>query len=272
MITFPNAKINIGLNIVSKRTDGYHNLETLFYPIKLRDIIEIQTLEDNTLPYTFKQQGIQIDGAIENNLIVKAYNLLKERYKLPPIEIVTYKAIPSGAGLGGGSADAAFMLKLLNDYFKLELTPDELIQIASSLGADCAFFIHNKPIYAEGIGNIFKEVSLDLSSYDIYIEKPAVFISTAEAFSKIVPTTPQYPILEAIKQPIEEWKKLIVNDFETSVFDKRPELATIKQRLYDKGAIYASMSGSGSSIYGIFRKGTCPFKENIKENKFLFTL
>lgn len=272
MITFPNAKINIGLNIVSKRADGYHNLETLFYPIKLRDIIEIQTIDDNTQPYSFKQQGIQIEGKIENNLIVKAYNLLKEQYQLPPIEIITYKGIPSGAGLGGGSADAAFMLRLLNDYFKLELTTAELIQKASFIGADCAFFIHNKPIYAEGIGNIFKEVDLDLSSYDIYIEKPDIFISTAEAFSKIVPTSPKYPILEAIKRPIEEWRELIVNDFEVSIFDKRPELATIKQSLYNKGAIYASMSGSGSSIYGIFKKGTCPLKENVKNNKFLFSL
>ncbi len=272
MITFPNAKINLGLNIVSKRPDGYHNLETIFYPIPLSDVIEIKELQESNLPYILHQKGIAVCENDEQNLIIKAYLLLKERYNLPSIQIYTYKGIPSGAGMGGGSADAAFMLKLLNDYFDLKISVTELESYAARLGADCAFFIQNKPIYAEGIGNIFSEIDLDLSAYELYVHKPDIFVSTADAFSKIKPQMPSINLKEVVKLPVEEWKKYMVNDFEESVFSTKPELAVIKESIYKAGALYAAMSGSGSSIYGLFKKGTCTLPSNPKEHKYLLNL
>ncbi len=252
MICFPNAKINLGLNIVSKRDDGYHNLETIFYPIGLKDALEI-TESDTTDTYNFYSQGIKIDGNPENNLIIKAYNLLAAENKIPPIDIHFIKNIPFGAGLGGGSSDAAFMLKLLNDTFSLGYSNEELESKAVKLGADCAFFIKNKPAFAEGIGEKLSPIDLDLSKYNIVLIKPNVFVSTKEAFSLVVPKTPKISLREIIKNPVSEWKNYIKNDFEKSVFTKYPEIEDIKNKLYDMGALYASMSGSGSSVFGIFQ-------------------
>lgn len=271
MISFPNAKINLGLNIVGKRADGYHNLETIFYPIPLEDILEIEVLDHTEKPFELSISGIPIKGNLANNLVVKAYLLLKEKYNLPPIHIYLHKNIPSGAGLGGGSSDAAFMLKLLNDTFELNLTTTELEEHAAKLGADCAFFIQNKPTFAEGIGNIFSSIELNLSGYQIFLIKPDVFISTAMAFSNIKPHQPELNLKEIIQKPISQWHKWMANDFEESIFKEIPELGKIKEELYQAGAIYASMSGAGSSIYGIF-KDNCTLIPNSNEGKYLLNL
>ena len=250
MITFPNSKINIGLNITERRNDGYHNLETIFYPIELCDILEFVVGKESG----FSCSGLKIDGDCNDNLIIRAYKLLADEFKLPPIDIHLHKTIPMGAGLGGGSADAAFMLKMLNEEFSLGLSPNELEEKAAKLGADCAFFIKNKPTLAKGIGNVFEPTTINLSGYRIVLIKPDVHISTAEAYGGCKPQRWTIPLEEAIKRPISEWKDCIFNDFEKTVFVAHPELATIKEMLYDKGAIYAAMSGSGSTIYGIFDK------------------
>lgn len=252
MITFPNAKINLGLNITEKRPDGYHNLETVFYPIPIEDALEIHILNNKSRKYSLQQAGMEITGNVEDNLVVKAYLLLDKVFDLPPIDIHLYKHIPSGAGLGGGSSDAAFMLKLLNERFELKLTDENLEEHAAMLGADCAFFIKNTPTYAEGIGNIFSPLSLSLKGYQIFLVKPDISVSTREAFSLIKPHKPQYPLKETIAMPISEWKEQMVNDFETSVFTQYPAIGIIKDELYRNGAMYAAMSGSGSSVFGLF--------------------
>ena len=254
MITYPNAKINLGLNIVEKRPDGYHNLETVFYPINLQDALEVNLLEEEK-EFSLKVSGVPIEGEPENNLVVKAYRLLKKDYpEMPAIDIHMYKHIPTGAGLGGGSADAAFMIKLLNDKFKLNLSLEKMEEYAAILGADCAFFIQNKPVFATGIGNIFEPIQLSLKGYYLVLVKPDIFVSTKDAFAHIIPTQPTQSLKEIIRMPVETWRATMKNDFEDSVFQKFPEIAAIKDKLYDLGAVYASMSGSGSSVYGIFRE------------------
>lgn len=252
MLCFPNAKINLGLNIINKRPDGYHNIETIFYPIPVVDALEITHAE--TL--SFSQTGIKIDTPIEKNLVVKALNLLKKQYKIPDVEIHLLKAIPFGAGLGGGSADAAFMLKLLNDYFKLHISIEKLEELASEIGADCPFFIRNKPVFASGIGNIFEPINLSLKGYYLCLIKPEIMVPTPEAYSKVIPKVPVISLKEIIQRPISEWKQWMVNDFESSVFSKYPEIESIKNLLYRKGAVYAAMSGSGSSVFGLFEEAT----------------
>ncbi len=252
MITFPNAKINLGLNITEKRLDGYHNLETIFYPIPVEDALEIHVLNEGNEKYRLHQAGLEIAGEVDSNLVVKAYKLLEEQYNLPPVDIHLFKHIPSGAGLGGGSADAAFMLKLLNDKFNLGLSNEVLEEYAVRLGADCAFFIQNAPTYAEGIGNIFSPVYLPLKHYQIWLVKPDIFVSTRDAFSQIKPHHPEKSLKEIIQMPVTEWRKYMKNDFEESVFPKFPAIGEIKEEMYRHGAIYASMSGSGSSVYGLF--------------------
>ena len=254
MITYPNAKINLGLNIVEKRPDGYHNLETIFYPINLQDALEVTKLEGEK-EYELTLSGTPIEGDPEQNLVVKAYRLLKEDYPdMPSVDIHMYKHIPTGAGLGGGSADAAFMIKLLNDKFHLDLSVEKMEEYAAILGADCAFFIKNKPVFATGIGNVFEPVQLSLKGYYLVLVKPDIFVSTKDAFSFIQPKKPEYSLKEIIRMPIETWRATMKNDFEDSVFQKFPEIAAIKDKLYDMGAVYASMSGSGSSVFGIFRE------------------
>ena len=254
MITFPNCKINLGLNIVERRSDGYHNLETVFYPINgLNDALEV-TVSDAPTPdgYTLHQHGTAIDCDAEKNLVVKAYRLMQQECTLPPIDINLIKHIPSGAGLGGGSADAAFMLKLLNEMFELNLTTEQLEQLATKLGADCPFFIQNHPTFATGIGEIFTPITLSLKDYQIVIIKPPVFVSTKEAFAHIQPKRPAERIVDILQAPIQEWRHRLMNDFEDSIFPQHPEIEAIKRQLYEKGAEYASMSGSGSSVFGIF--------------------
>ena len=261
MITYPNAKINLGLNIVEKRPDGYHNLETIFYPINLQDALEVNKLEEEST-CRLKMSGIPIEGDSNNNLVVKAYHLLKNDFPdMPSIQIHMFKHIPTGAGLGGGSADAAFMIKLLNEKFKLNLSIEKMEEYAAQLGADCAFFIQNKPVFAKGIGNIFEPIQLSLKGFYIILVKPDIFVSTKDAFSHIIPCKPSLSLKEVIQMPIETWRATMKNDFENSVFQKFPEIAAIKDKLYDLGALYASMSGSGSSVFGIFKEMT-----SLKEN------
>jgi len=263
MIVYPNAKINIGLNVVEKRPDGYHNLETVFYPIGLQDILEIQEL-DTDVPdcgYRLKLTGSLLDGSPEENLVVRAFKLLKHDYDLPPVSIGLYKHIPTGAGLGGGSADAAFTLKTLNDRFQLGLTTQQMEEYCAQLGADCPFFIQNKPVFATGIGNEFHPIELTLKYKQLVLVKPDIFVSTKDAYAKVNVRQPEKHLPELLSQPIEMWKDTVVNDFEASVFFKYPEIAAIKDKLYDMGAVYASMSGSGSSVFGIFEDPV----ENIDE-------
>lgn len=213
---------------------------------------------------------MEIAGNPEDNLVAKAYSLLDKEFHLPPVEIHLYKHIPSGAGLGGGSSDAAFMLKLLNGHFHLNLSEEQLEIYAATLGADCAFFIKNKPVYAEGIGNIFSPIELSLKGYQIMIVKPDVFVSTREAFANIHPHHPEYPVKEVIRRPVAEWKDILINDFEASVFPQHPVIGEIKQELYNQGAIYASMSGSGSSVFGLFAPDAALPEINRKSNSFCF--
>lgn len=250
MIVYPNAKINLGLHIVNKRPDGYHNLETIFYPLDVKDKIEIEESSE----FSFNLEGLKIDGDVESNLVVKAYRLLQKDFDLPNVKISMQKNIPFGAGLGGGSADASFTLKALNEIFNLSLEDDVLASYASKLGADCPFFIYNKPMLATGIGTELSPIELSLEGYKIEWVKPNVHVSTADAYRHVKPKQPAFDLRELPNIPVEEWKNCLVNDFEESVFAQYPELADIKQDFYNRGAIYAAMSGSGSTIFGIFKE------------------
>lgn len=268
MVVFPNAKINLGLYVVEKRTDGFHNLETVFYPVPWNDVLEIvPATGDQT---TLTSSGLTVDAAPEKNLVMRAYKLLENEYHLPHIDIYLHKVIPFGAGLGGGSADAAAMLVMLNNHFELNISIEKLVEYAAILGSDCPFFVYNRPMLASGRGEVLTPINVTLSGYTIVLVKPTFGISTPEAFSGITPKQPAIPLVEAIKQPIEQWKDTLLNDFEPHLFEKHPQLASIKQQLYDGGAAYAAMSGSGSTLFGIFRedvvmefKGCTVFKAGL---------
>lgn len=266
MIVFPNAKINIGLNVVSKREDGYHNLETIFFPVKLADALEFAEAEETSL----STSGIQMNGDPEQNLVLKAFRLLQSDFNLPQLQFHLHKVIPFGAGLGGGSSDAAFTLKMLNNYFNLELTQQKLESYAAQIGADCPFFILNKPTFATGIGNKFHNIELNLADYGIIILKLDINVSTPEAYKNVIPRNPKFRLTEIIKTPVSDWKNLIVNDFEKSVFPKYPQIAELKQLLYDLGAEFASMSGSGSAVFGIFRHLPINLENKIPQGILLY--
>ena len=266
MIVFPNAKINIGLNVVSRREDGYHNLETIFYPVKLADALEIADSEKTE----FTLSGLQIDSAPENNLVYKAYSILKKDFKLPGLKIHLHKIVPFGAGLGGGSSDAAFALRLINEYCKLDLNISDLKKYASQIGADCTFFIENIPAFARGIGDQLEPIAIDLSKYIIVIVKPQSSVSTIDAYRNIKPAAPKFSLKEISKISIEDWKNFVVNDFEKTVFPKVPEIHFLKETLYDMGALYASMSGSGSAVFGIFRHLPADFDKFLPEGIFIY--
>jgi len=251
MVVFPNAKINLGLTVLNKRDDGYHNLETVFLPILIKDILEIIPSDK----FEFNVSGILIDTKPEENICIKAYQLLKKDFHgLPSVKIHLHKAIPTGAGLGGGSADGAFILKLLNKIFELNLSTNQLINYALQLGSDCPFFIYNTPCIASGRGEVLEKIDLDLSAYKIIAINPGIHISTGWAFTQLSSALAAKSIKDIIHQPINTWKDQLKNDFEEPVFKQHPEIESIKDELYNKGAIYASMSGSGSSVYGIFKK------------------
>lgn len=253
MVTFPNAKINLGLDVVAKRPDGYHNLETIFYPVPLQDILEITVTEEEGAPdYTFKMHNAVFEGDNNDNLVVKAYKILAADHKLPKVEMSLYKNIPTGAGLGGGSADAAFALKMLNEIACLNLSDEQLEAYAARIGADCAFFVKNTPAYATGIGNILSPTVCSISGYHLVLVKPDIHISTKEAYSLVTPAAAEIPLTEIAALPVEEWKGKMKNDFEKSVFANHPQMEKIKEELYNMGAVYASMSGSGSAFFGLF--------------------
>lgn len=260
MITFPCAKINLGLNIVSKRPDGYHNLETFFYPIPLTDALEIKYMDEkfpSESPCDLKITGNDVDCNEEDNLVIKAYQLLAADFQLPRVHAHLVKRIPTQAGLGGGSSDAAYMIRLLDERFRLNIGIPEMERYAAKLGADCAFFITADPSYAEGIGDVLMPADVPgagLGGYYLAVVKPSVAVSTRDAYTAIVPKTPAKCCRDIVRQPIETWKDELVNDFEAPIFAMHPELAAIKQSLYDAGAVYAAMSGSGSALFGIFRE------------------
>lgn len=260
MITFPCAKINLGLNIVSKRPDGYHNLETVFYPIPLTDALEIKYMDEkfpSESPCDLKITGNDVDCNEEDNLVIKAYQLLAADFQLPRVHAHLVKRIPTQAGLGGGSSDAAYMIRLLDERFRLNIGIPEMERYAAKLGADCAFFITADPSYAEGIGDVLMPADVPgagLGGYYLAVVKPSVAVSTRDAYAAIVPKIPAKCCRDIVRQPIETWKDELVNDFEVPFFAMHPELAAIKQSLYDVGAVYAAMSGSGSALFGIFRE------------------
>lgn len=279
MITRPNVKLNFGLHVVRRREDGYHDLETLFVPyLGLHDTLEIITGDDfsrtsarlqESYSATQMAQGITPDGKLMvtlarkegvdwdpmRDLTARAYGLLAERYKLPPMKVYLEKTSPVGAGLGGGSADAAFALKMMAELAELDLTDEELAELAARLGSDCAFFIYNRPMLGTGRGEILEPFDIDLSGYLVEVTVPeGIAVSTADAYRGIVPKVPETPLRKVLSHPVEEWKDLLVNDFETTVFAKYPRLAEIKQSLYDDGAVYAAMSGSGSALFALRRR------------------
>ena len=252
MVVFPNAKINIGLNILRKREDGYHELETLFYPIGLKDALEYVVNGKDQV--NFYNSGIDLEIHPEQNIVLKAYRMLQEEHSLPGLDIHLHKVIPSGAGLGGGSADAAFLMKSLNEHFDLGISPFQLKNLAGRLGADCAFFLENMPAYATGTGDQIDPISLTLNGYHLLLVKPSFGVNTKEAYSGVVPQEYPFNFNEIISNGIREWGSSIKNDFEKTLFVKFPELGLLKEKLSGLGAIYASMSGSGSSVYAIFDK------------------
>lgn len=281
MIAFPNAKINIGLNVVGERPDGYHDIETVFCPVHVQDVLEINVkkiiksgrpllhkmqekgsyFEDETCSITLK--GNTLPGNPADNLVVKAYRMLLEDFDLPPIDIMLYKHIPSGAGLGGGSSDCANMIMLLNRRFGLRMTASCMERYAARLGADCAFFIRNRPVVATGIGTDMKPIELSLKGKTLLLVKPEVEVSTKEAYSLVTPHKLEIPLGKLLERPLREWRENVVNDFEKSIFKLHPEIGAIKERLYELGAAYASMSGSGSTVYGLFDAPV-----NVAENFF----
>ena len=249
MITFPNAKINLGLNIVERRQDGYHNIETVFLPIPLADVLEIVPTEGET---SLTCYGNRVDCPVEKNLVMKAYRLLQQHYQLPPVAMHLYKHIPDGAGLGGGSSDAAHTLLMLNRMFDLGIGDGDLAAMAATLGADCAFFVYNRPMMATGIGDQLAPVDVDLKGNTLLLVKPAAGVDTRTAYSRVVPAPSAIALTHVVSQPVETWDGVLVNDFEPSVFSALPQLWLIKAQLLDAGAQYAAMSGSGSTIFGIF--------------------
>ena len=261
MVLFPNCKINLGLNTIRKRKDGFHDIETIFYPLVLQDILEVipSTKNHSISPVAFHSSGLSIDGEIVDNICVKAYYLLKKEFSaLPPVEMHLHKAIPMGAGLGGGSSDGAFALKLFNILFELRLSQQQLIDYAIQLGSDCPFFIYNQPCFAVSRGEKMQKMELDLSAFTIAIINPGIHVSTGWAFEQLIPHQPLKSVRQIIQQPIKTWKDELINDFEAPVMQCFPEIKSIKEKLYLLGAIYASMSGSGSTVFGIFEKSTIP--------------
>ena len=251
MIQFPNCKINLGLSILAKRPDGYHELETVFYPIAVSDALEILPADSLTMT----QSGIAVPGDPDQNLCLKAYHLLKKDFpQLPPVQMHLHKNIPMGAGLGGGSSDGTAVLLILNQQFSLGLNDSELIDYASQLGSDCPFFVYNKACHAKGRGEILTPIELDLSNYQFLLVHPGIHIATKWAFQQLNPRAKSESIQAIIEKPITDWKNFLINDFEAPVFNAEPKLSVIKDQLYQLGAIYASMSGSGSSLFGIFPK------------------
>ena len=269
MITSPIAKINLGLNVVEKRADGYHNLETIFFPVPIEDTLEIQPMNADcplTVDCDLQVSNNPIDCDPQDNLVVKAYKLLKADFPtLPRIHCHLWKRIPSQAGMGGGSSDCAYMIRLLNEQFQLGLSDEQMMAYAAKLGADCAFFIKSQPCYAEGIGEQLTPIKLDLTGWTLCVVRPDIPVPTREAFSRIRPHYPAINCREAVSQPVETWEDTLVNDFEESVFALHPEIGAIKDKLYKMGATYAAMSGSGSALFGLFKEEPDDFRQAFSD-------
>lgn len=267
MLVFSGCKINLGLHVVEKRSDGFHNLETVFYPIKWQDAIEVLQATDNQ-SIKIEFSGIPIEGVAKDNIVTKAYELLKKDYDLPGIKVHLLKNVPMGAGLGGGSSNAANFIHLMDSTFELKIPLAKKLEYAKQLGSDCAFFVENKSVFAKEKGDVFEPIKVDLSNYYILVVYPNVHSNTKMAYQGVTPKKPDLNIKTIIEtKPIEQWKDVLVNDFETSVFKNLPQLKDLKQELYKAGAIYASMSGSGSAVFGIFKN-----KPNIDLKNYLFFL
>lgn len=266
MVSFPNAKINLGLNITEKRADGYHNLETVFLPVDIKDALEIIVDETKETGVDFKSTGLQIVGDISQNLCIRAYKLLSKDFKLPAIKMHLHKSIPMGAGLGGGSADGAFALQLINHTLQLNISSQQLLNYALQLGSDCPFFILNKTCFATNRGESLEAINVDLSGYQFVLINPQIHISTAWAFARITPQQPTTSIKQIIKQPIATWKNNLQNDFETAVMKEHLAIKNIKETLYNAGAIYASLTGTGSTVYGIFSQMFQPTNFRLPNN------
>ena len=251
MISFPNSKINLGLSVTEKRPDGFHNLETLMMPTGLCDVLEVIVSPD--AKFLFTTSGLKINSEKTQNLVIKAWDMLRDKFQLPPVKIHLHKVVPMGAGLGGGSSDAAFTIKNINSLFNLKLSKKEMQAFALELGSDCPFFIENKAVIARGRGELFEKVKLDLKGFKIVIVKPDFHIDTADAYSQIITSFKATPLKEIIEMPIDIWKGLLTNDFEKPVFEQFPSIKNIKEELYKMGATYTSMSGSGSAVFGLFK-------------------
>jgi 4-diphosphocytidyl-2-C-methyl-D-erythritol kinase len=258
MICFPNAKINLGLRVIEKRRDGYHNIETVFYPLTLSDIIEITPLSDNPGRYAFRNTGEKVGVDPSENLCIKALNELNKHRHIPPVSIHLHKIIPSGSGLGGGSSDAAFVLKTLNDLFHLQLSLPELASIAGRIGSDCPFFIHNKPLLAQGRGEIFKPVEIDLTGIHILLVHPGISVSSGWAYSHVKPGKQSGSVSAILRTDPGDWQGKLFNDFEPGIFNAYPQIESIRNKMLSAGAFYASMTGSGSAVYGLFNKPAEP--------------
>ena len=253
MVVYPNAKINLGLYVLNVRPDGLHNLETVFFPVPLRDTLEIQPLRMSNNPWELILAGRHVEGEAKDNLIVRVFTELQEEFHLPPTSLYLDKKIPTGAGLGGGSSDAAFMMAMLNEAFDLNLSKDEMKRRLSKIGADCAFFVDNKPAFATGIGDELSPLTVSLKDKLFVLIKPSCSVSTRDAYAD-VPCRSEAPVdvREVLRKPVAEWRSAVTNDFERSVFPKYPQIEAVKDTLYDMHALYASMSGSGSAVFGIF--------------------
>jgi len=248
MVSFPPCKINLGLQITDKRADGYHNLVTCFYPVQWTDILEVIVADH----FSFTCTGNEIQGLPKENLCVRAYALMQEEFNLRPVKIHLHKMIPTGAGLGGGSSDAAHTLRLLNSIFQLNLSQEKLMTYAAQLGSDCSFFVQDGPMMATGRGEVLSPVAINMRNYYLVIVKPDIHVSTAEAYAGIRPRTPSQSLADTVRKDVSMWHLYMENNFEKSVFEKYPRIGEIKEELYARGALYASMSGSGSALYGIF--------------------
>jgi 4-diphosphocytidyl-2-C-methyl-D-erythritol kinase len=260
MICYPNAKINLGLNVVSKRADGYHNLESIFLPIDFCDVLEVLPSMRNGIQLTV--HGIEVKGDISDNLVVKAYHLLNDKFHIGGVEVHLIKNIPTGAGMGGGSSNGVFMLKALCELFALPVSHDVMFEWAASLGSDCPFFLFNRPSFVVGRGDVVEPLSIDLSEYEVCVVHPGIHISTANAFASITPEASKFDLKKSLNLPLCEWKRVFTNDFQTHALESSPIIGEIIDELYDSGAMYASMTGSGSAVYGVYLKG------ETKKNEF----
>ncbi len=263
MIAFPPCKINLGLRVIRKRNDGYHDVETCYYPLPFTDVLEVVPSDK----FLFKQTGLSLPGNPDENLCVKAYRLLKDKFNLPEAAVYLHKVIPPGAGLGGGSSDAAWILRLLYQLFNLPVSYEELTALASQLGSDCPFFMHDEPMLGTGRGEVLKPLEVSLKSYYLVLLKPELHVSTAEAYGLVTPCVPDVPLEQLLKSKPEEWRSTLMNDFELPVIRRYPIIGELKEALYRSGAMYASMTGSGSAVYGIFQ-----MKPQVQQNMLSYVI